>query len=470
MTSASPSASLRPVAHWLVIGGALLGVAYTLSPLLVCFVAAIVLLFGSAVRGVAGEERAWVLAILVAAVVSRVVVVAALFMSTDASIEPFGHFFGDEEYFVRRSMWLRNVALGIPIHRADLIYAFDEYSYTHYLYVMALIQALVGFAPYGLHLVGILLYIAGLVLLYKVVRPAYGGVVAAGGLLLLAFLPTLFAWSVSALKEPPFILISAGAFALTIATARTRSWARRLGGALLLTACAAALQAIRDGGLVIAVISVGGGLLLTWVAARPVRVALVALAAPAALVVLLASPQMQLRALAVVERAAAVHWGHINTAGISYKSLDSRVYEQRANVSRMSAGEVGRFLVRSIWHYVTAPLPWRIESRATLLAVPELIAWYVMVLLAPIGFAAGLRRDRLVTCMLAAFVVGGAILVALTSGNIGTLIRHRSLVMPFLIWLSVLGATACLSVPLRARVRVGKPAPARLVVGEELKA
>ena len=27
-----------------------------------------------------------------------------------------------------RSIWLRNVALGLPIHSADLIYAFDEYS------------------------------------------------------------------------------------------------------------------------------------------------------------------------------------------------------------------------------------------------------------------------------------------------------------------------------------------------------
>jgi len=29
----------------------------------------------------------------------------------------------DEEYFIKRSIWLRNVALGIPLHGADLIYA-----------------------------------------------------------------------------------------------------------------------------------------------------------------------------------------------------------------------------------------------------------------------------------------------------------------------------------------------------------
>jgi hypothetical protein len=451
--------------------GAVVGVAYTLSPLTVWFTVAMLLLLRYAVRDLDGDERKWVLAILLLAVVSRVVVVAALFAFTDGDQVPFGSFFGDEEYFIRRSMWLRNVALGIPVHRADLIYAFDEYSYTHYLYVMALIQALVGFAPYGLHLVGIALYIGGMVLLFKVVRPVFGKLVAGGGLLLLAFLPTLFAWSVSALKEPPYVLISAVAFAATIAVVRARSGSGRVAAVLALVACAAALQAIRDGGLVIALISVVGGLALAWTLARPLRVALVALLLPSALAVVLTSPAMQIRAVAIVERAAAVHWGHINTAGFAFKSLDPRVYEQRANVSRMSPGEIGRYLARSTWHYFTAPLPWQIQSRATLLAVPELMAWYAMVLLAPIGFAAGLRRDRLVACVLASFVVGGAVLVAVTSGNIGTLIRHRSLVMPFLVWLSVLGGAACLAALVRMREGRERAAPAPpVLVSEELKA
>ena len=32
------------------------------------------------------------------------------------------------------------------------------------------------------------------------------------------------------------------------------------------------------------------------------------------------------------------------------------------------------------------------------------------------------------------------VIVALTSGNVGTLIRHRSLVLLYLIWLSAMGA------------------------------
>jgi O-antigen ligase len=72
--------------------------------------------------------------------------------------------------------------------------------------------------------------------------------------------------------------------------------------------------------------------------------------------------------------------------------------------------------------------------------VPEQLAWYGMVLLLPFGVVAGLRRDRTLTMMLVAHAAVAIVIVALTSGNVGTLIRHRSLVLLYLIWLSVMGA------------------------------
>jgi hypothetical protein len=450
MNEACPAGLPRRMVFWASGVGVAAGVAYTFSPLAVWFVLAMSLLLRWAVADLQGVERTRILVLLVVALVARVAVVAGLFVVTDAETLPFGHFFGDEEYFIRRSMWLRNVAIGLPIHGADLIYAFDEYSYTHYLYVMALVQAVFGFAPYGLHLVGIGLSMAGVVLLYKAVRPSFGPLVSATGLAVLLVMPTLFAWSVSALKEPPYNALGAAALALTLVMVRAADRFRRVSAAVLLVACAAGLQAIRDGGLVIALISIGGGLMAAWLTARPLRLILAALIVPAVAVVLLTRPEIQMRALAVVNRAAMMHWGHINTPGYTYKSLDPRVYEERANTQHMNAGEIGRYVVRSAVNYVAVPLPWRIESRAMLAAVPELVAWYVMVLLAPIGLAAGLRRDRLLTCLLAASVCGGAVLVAITGGNIGTLIRHRSLVMPFLAWLSALGGWTVLAWLLRA--------------------
>ena len=72
------------------------------------------------------------------------------------------------------------------------------------------------------------------------------------------------------------------------------------------------------------------------------------------------------------------------------------------------------------------------------------------------GFYAGLKRDIVVTCMLAAHAVAAIAIVALSSGNIGTLIRHRSLAMPYVIWLSATGAHECVRRIAASRAAAGQ--------------
>ena len=111
----------------------------------------------------------------------------------------------------------------------------------------------------------------------------------------------------------------------------------------------------------------------------------------------------------------------------------------------MSRGATGRFLVRSAVEYLTVPRPWTIESRPALAFVPELMFWYCVLALLPVGFVVALRRDALVTMVIGAYAFALAALVAVTGGNIGTLVRHRGLALPFMIWLSAVGADALLT-------------------------
>ena len=65
--------------------------------------------------------------------------------------------------------------------------------------------------------------------------------------------------------------------------------------------------------------------------------------------------------------------------------------------------------------------------------------WLVLAALVPLGLLAGIRHDLVLTAALAAHGFAVMFIVALTSGNIGTLIRHRGLVLPYIVWLSMLG-------------------------------
>jgi len=427
---------------WLVVvAGVAAGVVYVLSPLSVWFVFAAVAIVSWAERGIEGEERRWLRLVLVTAIVLRVAAVLVLFTITNHSTTPFATFFGDEEFFIKRSISLRNLALGVPIHSADFTYAFDEVGATSYLYLLAAIQALVGPAPYGVHLVGVAFYLSAVVLLFRLVRRTMGSVPAFVGLVLLLFLPTLFAWSVSALKESAYLLLTASTVALAEALVRGRTWTRRAAAAVAILVLIAAVESLRRAGAALTAAGLVGGLATTWFVTRPRVLLATAVIVPIAIGIVLSRPIVQVRAFQNIRQAAQQHAGHINTPGVVYKTLDDRFYISWYDLGEMRFFELARFIIRSAVDYIVVPLPWQARSNAIVAYLPEQAVWLLMVALVPIGLVPALRRDPLVTSLLLAMAVTAAAVVALVSGNVGTLVRHRGLVIPYIVWLAAVGAS-----------------------------
>lgn len=449
---------------WVVAVGVAVGFAYTLSPLTVLVVAALVPLWRRVSRDLAPRERQWLLALVSVAVVLRLAAVAGLFLSADSDI-PYANFFGDEEFFKRKTTWLRNVGMGIPISTADYMYAFDMVGESSYLQVLMYLQALLGLAPYGIHVLNAGLYLVAVLVLYRLVRISFGGLAAQAGLALLLFLPSLFTWSVSALKEPLYFLAAALVVAGAWAAARARaSW--RPAAFVALALGGFVLQTLREGGLVLTVTGVTGGYLLSYVIQRPRVLMGVCLAAPVVVLLAFTRPAVQERAWVFMHQAAEKHWGHINTAGLTYKLMPPDFYEDRRAIQAMTVADVGRYSVRAVWAYVTVPVPWEIESRSALAYLPEQMVWYAVLALLPIGTVAGLRRDPLLTSLLLAHGVAAVMMVALSGGNVGTLIRHRGLAMPYLAWLAGLGVVVAAQL-LMARPRGLHPVTNQLGLGSK---
>jgi hypothetical protein len=424
-----------------VAAGVAIGVVYVLSPLTVWFSLAAFAIARWAEHGIDGDERRWLRLLLVAGMVLRVLAVVVLFARTNHQTTPFATFFGDEEFFIKRSISLRNLALGLPIHSADLIYAFDEVGQTSYLYLLAAIQVLVGPSPYGVHLVGIAFYLAAVVLLYRLTRRTLGPVPAFAGLTLLLFLPTLFAWSVSALKESAFLLLTASSVALVEVVVRGRRWTRRINAVLGIALLIAAAESLRRAGAWMTSASLVVGLTMAWIVTRPRVLLATIVIIPIAIGALFSRPEVQLRAFEAVKQGAQQHAGHINTLGYVYKTLDDRFYISWYDLGDMRFFEQAKFVVRALVSYVVVPLPWQARSKTLLAYMPEQMVWYLMVALVPFGFVCALRRDPLVASLLLAVAAISATLVALVSGNVGTLVRHRGMVIPYIVWLAAVGAS-----------------------------
>jgi hypothetical protein len=428
-----------------VLGGVLLGVAYTLSPLSVLSLGLLAWASIAAGRNLSTRERRWYWSIMSVSVLVRLIAIALLFYTADPA-RPFASFFGDEELYKFRTIWLRNIGQGLPMSPADVIYSFDDVGHTSYIYVLAYIQALVGDAPYGLHVMNMALYFCGVLGLYRLARASYGRAVGMAGLILLLFIPSVALWSISVLKEPMNVLMIAAELTAAVMIVRAPRWWQRLIAAMVVIAGGAAMESLRTGGMITAIFGTVIGIAMAWIVSQGRRVIIAVIAVPVAVALLVSLPPIRQRVLTRVREAALYHAGHVLTPGYSYQLVDRGYYTNRERFYQMPAIDAGRYAVKALWAYATQPLPRENWSRSLLAYMPEQVVWWVIALLLPWGFIAALKRDAVVTCLLAAHAMAAIAIIALSSGNIGTLIRHRSLALLYVIWLSAVGAHECMRV------------------------
>lgn len=423
-----------------IVAGVGLGILYTLSPLTVICLAALAVLVGRVSRDLSPRERGWFLSLVGVALAVRLAAIGLLCVLADPA-RPYANFFGDEELFKSRTVWMRNIGLGVPISPADMIYVYDEVGRSSFLYLLAYIQALVGDAPYGINVLNATLYVAAVTLLFAFVRRVYGSMTALAGATFLLFVPSLFSWSIAVLKEPLYIFVAAIEIIFAAQIVRAATPLRRVAAVVGVIACAAILGSLRVGGVQLAMVGTLVGLPAGLIVSRP-RLAFASLVVvPLAVALAFTQPRLQARVMATVQEAAFQHWGHVYTPGYSYKLLDWRFYgDGRRSVYTMTPPEAGRFVVRAFAGFITVPRATQIESRSALAYLPEQALWYAILLLVPFGVVAGIRRAPVVTCLLLAHGLTATGMVALTAGNIGTLIRHRGLSLPYFTFLAAFGA------------------------------
>jgi hypothetical protein len=426
--------------------GVAVGAAYVLSPLSVIVGFALIPLFRWAGRGLEPAERRWVYGMLAAGVALRVAAIAGLMVTANHDAGTFAKFFGDEEFYLLRGLRLYNIEMGIPVSMESLLYAYDKTGASSYQTILVLVQMLVGPAPYGIHLLNSLLYLFGAVLLFRFVRRSLGVAVAGVGGMLLLFFPSLFMWSVSALKESAFMTATAVTLVAAVALPRSRTTARFLATAAVLVGGSLASGALRPGGTALTL----GGLVLgyvLWLSSLRRTILIAVAAVCVAACVSFTRSGLPPRAEGVLEQMASYSRGHVFTVGHSYKLLDQRFYTEYwgplSNL-RMTNPEATRYVVRAVLNYIAQPLPWQLASRSEIAYMPELLLWYIVVLLFPLGCLLAFRRDALLTCVLAGYTVVNVLGIALNSGNIGTLVRHRALVLPYMVWMSAAGVIAIL--------------------------
>ncbi|HUK34541.1 MAG TPA: hypothetical protein VLV86_11550 [Vicinamibacterales bacterium] len=426
--------------------GIVAGACYTLSPLTAWCTALGVIVLTVAGRGLPSSERYWLRVLLVVALAARLAAIGAIFvvnspMHDDESVAMLS---GDEAYGLSRALRTRDVRTGAPVTQYDYFVAYDEYGRNSYITMLTAIQMLFGPTPYSMRLLNTLFFMTAVILLFRLTRSAFGALPAFGGLLVLLFLPTLFAWSISLLKEPLYLLVTAVILSGAVGVIRHASWraaAPQLVAAIVVLAVA---RDLRPAAATLIVAGLAAGVAgFAFFSSRFRYQFAVGVMVALTIVIVTARTSAQPLLEEALDAAAKTHTGHVFTVGHAYKLLDDGFYftpvtPLRSTLS-LTTPEAARYVLRSVVSFATTPWPWQFASTRELLYLPEQVLWYVIVLLFPIGLVAGWHRDRLVTALIAGYMLPTAAAIALTNGNVGTLLRLRGIVIPYVVWLSAVG-------------------------------
>lgn len=420
-----------------------LGAAYVASPLAVWCVGSMVALCVWAGRGLGERERRYVWTVLLAAAVIRLMAVAVLFLVSEPHISTSFFWDGDGVYLKRRAMTVRDFWLGNPVSPVHFSRGFDHgYGWSTYVYVLAYLQYLTGPALFGVHLFNVTIFMTASVMMHRLARAAFGRVPALVGLGLMLFLPTLIAWSVSALKESLYVFLCALGLTTAVWVIRSTGLFRRLIGFAIVVGATVANGTVRSGASLIMIAGLSAGLVGSIIVRRVLLMLLVVVCLPWGVYHLWTTPDIQARIMSQLQTSAVMHRGNVNTEGHSYRLLDSRFYADVYATETMRPDEGLRYLVRAIVSVVVVPLPWQVASNSAAVFLAQQVIWYLLVVFAVVGCVVGLRRDALVTSMLAGLAVTAAAAIALNSGNIGTMVRFRDTIVPFVVWLSAVGAVS----------------------------
>jgi hypothetical protein len=368
-----------------------------------------------------------------------------------------GSLSGDGAYAMARALRSRDLLLGVSANKYDYVVAFDEYGRNSYVSFLTAAQMAFGPAPYGLRLINSVLFIAGALLLHRMTRDTLGPAPAMAGLAALLFLPTLFVWSISLLKESLYFAGSALILWATVAALRARVWRARVLAVLAGLAGALAIHDLRSGAVWLAALGLAAGLTMRAVtASRRILAGAVAVTMLSS-AILVFGQHAQDRIIQALESTAKTQTGHVFTVGHAYKLLDEGFYfnpqTPAASTLTLTAAQSARYVIRALLSFAVVPAPWQLASLRELAYLPEQLLWYAVLVLLPFGAVAGWRRDPLVTCLLLSYAAPTACVLALTNGNVGTLVRLRGLVMPYLVWVSAVGF--CASLQMLARDRAG---------------
>jgi len=110
-----------------------------------------------------------------------------------------------------------------------------------------------------------------------------------------------------------------------------------------------------------------------------------------------------------------------------------RVFLEDINKSTLSLIKFLAVTFRSIIYFMLAPFPWRMTSKSMIISYPQMLIWYLLLMLAFFGFSKLVVNNYRAAFLIAGALIAGILVNSLAEGNVGAAFRHRDVFTPFFI-------------------------------------
>lgn len=303
-------------------------------------------------------------------------------------------------------------------------------------YFIGILYAIFGYSPLIMKLINSALSVFTGVITYLITKEIFNSKIGKISMALLIFLPSIFIFSITTLKDTVVVFLLTAIIWLMMKFQKSKNFL----WLILLSVAVIGLRYLRSPTLYPLLVLIASTLLLSLRIGIIKKCFIIILVS----IVFLSIPSVldRIKTNLDPDKFFSTHIGYINTPGNNYKIFPDRCY-YKSQLVGIGPKEIAGAFIKGIFHLLYEPLPYRVNSPTLLFAFLQTVLLYPFMPFVVIGFVIGLRYRARQMIPLAMYLLIFIPSIAINSGNVGTVFRHRDMLMPLLI---ILGTAGCYSV------------------------
>lgn len=313
----------------------------------------------------------------------------------------------------------------IPII-THISYGFGYHGYTKFL---GFIYTLFGPMKFSARIFSCLMGVISGLFIYYIVKEIFGKRVAKLAAILTVFFPSLVLWSITFLKESPYIFFSCIVVWSFLKFMKTK----RIFYLFIFILAILGQNTLREK---FSAISIMLPLFLSYFIVSGIswkKKAVILICLSIVMVPLLYRINIINKVSDEMTKCLRYTRGVVYMGGSSYKIFDEKYYigGSMSHSDHISFIDFTKGFFKGWFYLLFAPFPWKTYTGLQLMSYPQVILWYLLIPFIFIGMITALRYKWKETFIIFTYIILLGSVIAIGSGNIGTLFRHRDMVTPF---------------------------------------